>query len=162
MEVEPGKAYRFHADGVHAYYLKDGQVVHRSSAASGGWIYLYPTAVECDQMVFAAQRETELKVEIGAMEEEEVGAGEAREFSLEPGADLVIRIVGLGPEPATCIYQFFKGGEDASLAPEEYRTISLSASDDPFQQTFQADADRVVVRVTEGRAQVKAGQPFQG
>lgn len=161
MSLEPGKAYRFRGDGVHAYLLQDGELVERSSAAVGGWVYLYHSHVEANEMVFRTREATTLTVEEGEMEEATVEAGETVEIPMTPDVKLTARFVGLDPAGSTSIYQLFLGEEDVSLAPESYRTTSLPDVGAHDQKTFQAEADKLVVTVEEGRVQVKAGHPFE-
>jgi len=160
MELEEGKAYRFRGDGVHAYQLKEGAMVDRSSSAAGAWIYLYHSRAECDELVFHAREATTLKVEEGPMEERSASAGETLEFSIRPDTRIAARFVGLDPGTSTCVYEFHMGEEDVSLAPEDFRTITLESSGEVDQKTFQVPADRLLVRVTGGRVQVKVGRPF--
>lgn len=160
MEVEEGKAYRFRGDGVHAYQLKDGEMVDRSSSAVGAWIYLYHSRAECDEMVFHAREAATLKVEEGPMEERSASAGEILEFPIQPDARTPARFVGLDPGTSTCVYFFYMGEEDVSLAPEDFRTITLEGAGEHAQKTFQVPADRLLVRVTGGQVQVKVGRPF--
>ncbi|MFO7769255.1 MAG: hypothetical protein R6W82_09930 [bacterium] len=160
MRVEPGKAYRAHAGGVRIYRLRDGGIEDMAAGAPGGWVYLYHSRVENDELVFVPREASELKVESGEMTEQPLAGGEELSVPIEPGVETVGRFVNLDDGESVCVYEFYRGEEVPMEVPVEYRTITLHGAGDWSQKSWEADADRIVLQVRKGRVQVKAGQPF--
>lgn len=85
------------------------------------------------------------------------------EVSLSAGSAIrmtVGRFVNLHAGESVYQYEFYLGESSVSEAPEDFRTVALDGDGDVDRKNWRADADRLVIRVLEGRIQVKVGQPF--
>jgi hypothetical protein len=167
IEIREGRAWEiFIGSGGRIYAFKGSEpVVHVDNGM--GKYQVYVTAQEADYLVLYDEggRGAVARVKEAGIQEQVLSAGDQMQVTgLIIGEELFARFVKLSSGNCTFVYTFLRDGEpmpENEIGPEKFRTTTLDGPGETRELEFRSPSDTMVVEVREGKAVVKAGQPFE-
>jgi len=130
---------------------------------TGGWTF-EETPLEADQVVVRVNEGTVAftveQVELGFGQT--VLAGRSQKVPVEPGREIIMRLVNMDDSESTCMVTLSKDGarlEGDTVGPVSFRTVTLRTRHASERRTYNVNADEIAVEVQKGQMLINIRQP---
>ncbi len=101
-----------------------------------------------------------LTSELADMRLVEIAEGSPVELPIRPRAEISGRFVNISEFRSTCIFSFYKNGEEVSSEPKRNRTLTLEFKGSNKVKTWKPNADTLKIETVRGNILFKYGTPF--